>query len=192
MVTASASRDRISVDLRGLKAALIEQARAQGVTPSDFIRALLAESLGEAAGHDAVRVSAAGNGSPGPRARLSLRMHCHEAQLVRGRARAAGMPVGAFVAGLCGGVPALAQGQRPIDQAAALAASSAELSTLARDLRHLTQLLRQADAPAARVYRARLESTERDVRTHLAQAAALMADLRPLRSRFSAARGINP
>lgn len=34
----SSSRDRISVDLRGLKAALLAQARAKGVTPSDFIR----------------------------------------------------------------------------------------------------------------------------------------------------------
>jgi len=32
----------ISVDLRGLKAALLERSRAQGQTPSDFVRALLA------------------------------------------------------------------------------------------------------------------------------------------------------
>ena len=32
------SRDRISVDLRGLRAALLDQARARGVTPSDLVR----------------------------------------------------------------------------------------------------------------------------------------------------------
>lgn len=184
-MTASASRDRISVDLRGMKAALLAQARARGFTPSDFIRALLVQALREKSGMQALNDTPVEPVVSGPRARLSLRMRRHEAQLVLGRARAAGMPAGAFVAGLCGGVPAIADGQRPIDQAVALIASSAELATLARDLRHLTQLLRQADAPAARAYRARLDSTERDVRAHLALAAALMADLAPLRSRTS-------
>ena len=44
---APSSRDRISVDLRGLKAALIERARAQGASPSDFVRTALADVLSE-------------------------------------------------------------------------------------------------------------------------------------------------
>ena len=98
------------------------------------------------------------------------------------------MAPGAFVASLCGGVPAVANGKRPIDGVAALAASSAELSSLARDLRHLTQLLRRADVPAARAYRERLDGADADVRAHLAQAAALMADLEPLRLQAFARR----
>lgn len=192
----SAPRDRISVDLRGLKAALIERARRQGVTPSDVIRALLAEALGDSGRCVDAGSSGSASGSPSapriPRARISLRLYRHEAQQVRQCAIAAGMPVGMFVASLCSDgalkTSGSLNGQRPTDQLAALAASSAELSTLARDLRHLTQLLRQGNVPAAQVYRHRLETTDRDVRAHLVLAAALLADLQPLRARLSATR----
>ena len=40
------SRDRISVDLHGLKAALFERAQALGVSPSGLVRTTLAEALG--------------------------------------------------------------------------------------------------------------------------------------------------
>lgn len=187
-MAASTSRDRISVDLRGMKAALLSQAQARGVTPSELLRALLAESLCGELGVERPAVTAASQEASESRARLSLRMQRREAQLVLERARAAGMVPGAFVASLCAGVPAVANGQRPIDGVAALAASSAELSSLARDLRHLTQLLRRADVPAARAYRERLDDADADVRAHLAQAAALMADLEPLRLQAFARR----
>ena len=42
----ASSRDRISVDLHGLKAALFDQARVRGVSPSDFVRNALIDALG--------------------------------------------------------------------------------------------------------------------------------------------------
>ena len=45
---APSSRDRISVDLHGLKAALFERAQALGVSPSDLVRTTLADALGRA------------------------------------------------------------------------------------------------------------------------------------------------
>ncbi len=187
-MAASTSRDRISVDLRGMKPALLAQAQARAVTPSELLRSLLAESLCGGTGSERPPATMTKQAVSEPRVRLSLRMQCREAQLVLERARAAGLAPGAFVASLCGGVPAVANGQRPIDGVAALSASSAELSSLARDLRHLTQLLRRADVPAARAYRERLDDADRDVRAHLAQAAALMADLEPLRLQAFARR----
>lgn len=181
----SSSRDRITVDLRGLRAALFTQARAQGVSPSNYIRAVLGEALREDQGRACSAFVSNGMAS-GPRKRLSLRMQPHEAQLVLARAQAAGLAPGAFVALLCTGVPSLLDGQRTADQVAALTASSAELATLARDLRHLTQLLRDSEVRAARAYRDRLQQTERDVREHLAHAAALMAELKPQRRRCAA------
>ena len=61
------------VDLRGMKAALVEQARARGVSPSEFLRAALAESLGVGAARVAALLD---NVAPAPTAhvRLSLRM----------------------------------------------------------------------------------------------------------------------
>ena len=43
---APSSRDRISVDLHGLKAALFERAQARGVSPSGLVRTTLAEASG--------------------------------------------------------------------------------------------------------------------------------------------------
>ena len=143
---APSSRDRISVDLRGLKAALLERSRAQGQTPSDFVRALLAGALHAEA--DEVK-PALEPLLPGRRVRLSMRMSRDEACLLIERARAAGLPIGSYVAGLCAGIPAIAGGARPADQVAALVRSSAELATLARDLRHLTLLLRQGEVRAS-------------------------------------------
>jgi len=175
---APSSRDRISVDLRGLKAALVERSRAQGQTPSDFVRALLAVALHAEA--DEVR-PAPEPGLPGPRVRLSLRMSRDEARLVIERARAAGLPIGAYVAGLCAGIPAIVGGARPADQIATLVRSSAELATLARDLRHLTLLLRQGEVRAAQEYRRLFDTLGDDVRAHLRLAARTLADLRPAR-----------
>lgn len=42
---ASSPRDRISVDLRGMKGALLEQAHARGVLPSAFVRSVLGDAL---------------------------------------------------------------------------------------------------------------------------------------------------
>lgn len=175
---APSSRDRISVDLRGLKAALIERSRAQGQTPSDFVRALLAAALHAEA--DEVR-PAPEPSLPGTRVRLSLRMSRDEARLVIERARVAGLPIGSFVAGLCAGIPVIAGGARPADLGLALVRSSAELATLARDLRHLTVLLRQGEVRASQQYRRLLDTLGDDVRAHLRLAARTLADLRPSR-----------
>ena len=174
---APSSRDRISVDLRGLKAALVERSRAMRTTPSDFIRSVLANALQT----EASAAAAATTETNAVRARthLSLRLPRDEARLIVERARAAGLPTGAYVADLCAGVPVLTNGHRPGDHAAALVTSCAELSTLARDLRHLTLLLRQGEVRAAQEYRERLDNTACDVRAHLELAATVLADLRP-------------
>ncbi|MEO6744476.1 MAG: hypothetical protein ABIN08_08360, partial [Caldimonas sp.] len=73
-----------------------------------------------------------------------------------------------------------------VDVMAALVASSAELSTLNRNLHHLTLLLRQGSVQAAREYRATLETLADEVRAHLRLASSALADLRPRRAAASA------
>lgn len=180
-MTTSASRDRISIDLCGMKQAVVAKARAHGVTPSALIRRLIGDAVLDEVRRPAMLEKTNNPLAREKRMRLSLRMDRSAAQQLLQRAGAAGLPVGTFVGGLCAGAPALLAGQRPADQLAALAASSAELATLARDLRHLSQLLRLADAPAAQTYRERLGNAERDIRAHLALASDLLAELRPLR-----------
>lgn len=173
------SRDRISVDLRGLKAPLFERARARGVSPSGLVRDALSDALGRTEPPRLDHIAGYAPSPTGDRVRLSLRMSREEASATLTAARKAGLAPGAFVAGLVAGVPALLGGASREAHIAALIASSAELSTLSRDIHHLTSLLRQGNVRAAQEYRARLDTLADDVRNHLSLASRVLADLRP-------------
>jgi hypothetical protein len=178
---APSSRDRISVDLRGLKAALLEGARARGVSPSEFVRAALLQALGLSAPMGSDRHARAVSIPIEGRVRLSLRMSREDVLATRAAARNSGLSPGAFIAGLVADVPALSSGGSRTDHLAALIASSAELSTLSRNIHHLTSLLRQGAVRPALEYRAMLDTLAGDVRGHLKLASSVLADLRPRR-----------
>ena len=180
------SRDRISVDLRGLKAPLFERAQARGVSPSELVRDALIETLGQTEPLGLDRVATRVSLPTEDRVRLSLRMSREEASDTLAAARQAGLAPGAYVAGLVAGVPALVGGASRDEHIAALIASSAELSTLSRDIHHLTSLLRHGAVRAAQEYRERLETLAGDVRSHLSLASGVLADLRPRSQRADA------
>ena len=111
--------------------------------------------------------------------KLSIRMTAEEAQQLAAGARAAGLSRGAYLAGLIANVPALSAGGGRAEHIASLMASSAELSTLSRNIHRLTALLRQANVEPARPYREMLDTLAGDVRRHLELAARALADLQP-------------
>ena len=185
---APSSRDRISVDLRGLRAALLAQARARGVTPSDLVRGVLAEALNDADSSQRALGSATHRSAPSERVRLPLRLTAEQACAITLTAKAAGLATGDFVAGLVAGVPVLSAGASRTDHLAALIASSAEISTLSRNIHHLTALLRQGAFRPAQEYRPMLDTLADDLRGHLALAAGALADLRPRSGRADAPR----
>jgi hypothetical protein len=168
--------------LRGLKDALVARAAAERVDVSVVVRRAVERELGVTT---ATNEPAGGPISPpaaGGSVKLSIRLtSAVAAQLAAGAARA-GLSRSAFVAGLLAEVPLLVSGSadRP-DLLAALNASCAELSTLTRNLHHLTTLLRQGQVRAAMEYREMLDTLGGDVREHLEIAAGLLADLRPAR-----------
>jgi hypothetical protein len=57
--------------------------------------------------------------------------------------------------------------------------SNAKLCSLSRNIHTLSRLMAQSNLQKAVAYRDMLDTLDGDVRRHLAQAAALMADLRP-------------
>ena len=178
---APSSRDRISVDLRGLKATLFEQARARGVSPSGLVRDVLADALRE---DDRVATDRVATGAHLPRGdavRLWLRMSREEAGATLAAARQSGLTPGAYVASLVAGVPAVSGGASRTEHLAALIASTAELPILSRNIRHLTTLLSRGDVAAARAYREMLDTLDGDIRRHLTLASHVLADLRPRR-----------
>jgi hypothetical protein len=175
---APSSRDRISVDLRGLKVALIERSRAAGLTPSALVRDALIVSLGSSA--DVAR-SASTRGDPTDQVRLSLRMSREQAHQTMTSARSAGLAPGAYIAGLVAGILALGATRSIPDHLATLTATNAELATLSRNLHHLATLLRQGEFLVAQEYQPMLDTLARDVHAHLDVATRALRDLQPAR-----------
>ncbi|MDH3209310.1 MAG: hypothetical protein OEL91_02855 [Burkholderiaceae bacterium] len=177
----SSSHDFVTVDMRGMKAALVVRARADRVSVSVLVRGAVARDLelpGPADPHTATPPDAA---SESTTVKLSIRLTPTEAEQLVAGARAAGLSRGAYLAGLVTNVPVLLGGCSRADHLAMLIASSAELSTLSRNLHHLTSLLRQGSIRAAQEYREMLDTVAQDVREHLKLASAVLADLRPRR-----------
>jgi hypothetical protein len=179
---APSARDRISVDLRGLKAALVARAQVQRVDVSVVVRRAIERELGVAVATTELGGETGCPRAAGGRAKLSIRLTSAETAQLAAGARRAGLSRSAYVAGLLAEVPLLTSGSaaRP-DLLAALNASCAELSTLTRNLHHLTTLLRLGQVRAALEYREMLDTLGVDVRKHLAMAAGLLAELRPAR-----------
>jgi hypothetical protein len=175
---ASASRERISVDLGGLKAALAVRARVRGMLPSALVREALAAALGQGAvtkmPHCAAEPPATDT------VRLSLRLPRRARDALLSAAQTSGLSVGDFVAGLLVQAPALTDAAGATARLAVLTTSCAELATLSRNLHNLTTLLRQGSGRSAQKYRAMLDEMGADVRTHLALASSVAAELQPL------------
>jgi hypothetical protein len=126
------SRDRISVDLHGLKAALFERAQALGVSPSGLVRTTLAQALGQASEVNIERDAQPPLRGRGDRVRLCLRMSREQACVTLEASRRAGLNPGDYIGGLVTKVPVLSAGGSRAEHIATLVASSAELSTLSR------------------------------------------------------------
>lgn len=176
----TSSHDFVTVDMRGLKAALVARAQAERVSVSVLVRQAVAREIELIASPETDRAGdSSGSTSASTTVKLSIRFTPVEVAQLTAGARAAGLSRGAYLAGLIGGVAALSGGASRADYVAALIASSAELSTLSRDIHQLTSLLRQGNVRAAQEYRERLDTLAGDVRRHLTLASSVLADLRP-------------
>ena len=174
------AHDFVTVDMRGLKAALVARAQADRVSVSVLVRGAVARDLGLAAGGEAHRKDGPTAGlSNSATVKLSIRMTAEEAQQLAAGARAAGLSRGGYLAGLIANVPVLSAGGGRAEHIASLMASSAELATLSRNIHRLTALLRQANVEPARPYRDMLDTLAGDVRRHLELAARALSDLQP-------------
>jgi hypothetical protein len=185
----SSPHDFVTVDMRGLKGALMARAQAERISVSAVVRRAVQRELGHADASDERGASARPTAAMASTVKLSIRLTNIEADHLAAGARRAGLSRGAFLAGLLAGVPLLSGGAggRP-EGIAALTASSAELSTLTRNIHHLSALLRQGEVRAAQEYRRLLDTLGDDVRAHLRLAGSVLADLRPARASDNGSR----
>ncbi|WP_157576467.1 hypothetical protein [Hydrogenophaga pseudoflava] len=179
------SRDRISVDLHGLKAPLMERAQAIGLSPSHLVRQVLADALGRPALPNAVACRTPVQTDPASRTRLCLRMRSEDAAATLQAAQRAGMATGDYVAALVAGVPAVLDGRGHAQTLQALTTSTDELAHFGRRLYQLNALLRRGDVEPIRPYVGMLKTLALEVRRHLDHVSCALADLQPRRPNVS-------
>jgi len=177
---ASPSRDRVTIDLRGIGDAVRAAAACRGMGVAQLVRRALVMSLDL---HAPATVAPMKRGSDGhtpdqvpPRetAKLTLRLPQAHADALMLNAGALGLSYGDYVARLVAG-SRLPQpvAERQADRAAVLA-SNDRMAALSTDLVALVTLLRQAKVEQARPYRDRLETADAEIRRHLDRASALI------------------
>lgn len=178
----TSSSDFVTVEMRGLKAALVAHAKAKRVSVSVVVRRAVVRELGA----DAADASEPPLALDHPAAtnrwiKVSMRVTPAEAGRLAAGERAAGLSRGAYLMGLVDGVPTLTSGGSWPEAVAALISSNAELSTLSRNVHQLAALLRQGNVQRALEYRAMLDCLALTVRSHLELAATVLAKLRTRR-----------
>lgn len=173
------SRDRISVDLHGLKATLMERAQAVGLSPSQVVRLVLANALGRTAQQNTAASLTPAQADPAARTRLCLRMRTGDAEATQLAAQRAGMTTGEYVAALVAGVPLILDGGGQTQALQALTASTDELAHFSHRLHQLNALVRRGDVEPIRAYTGMLETLARDVHRHLDHVSCVLADMQP-------------
>lgn len=177
---ASPSRDRVTIDLRGIGDAVRAAAACRGMCVAQLVRRAVVMTLDLRA---TASVAPTDQGSDGQTsglavaqetAKLTLRLPQTHADALMLNAGALGLSYGDYVARLVDG-SRLPQplAERRADRAALLA-SNDRMAALSTDLVALVTLLRQAKVEQARPYRDRLETADAEIRRHLDRASALI------------------
>ena len=175
-----ASRDRVTIDLRGIGDAVRAAAAYRGMGVAQLVRRAVVMSLDL---HAPATVAPMKQGSDGQTpdqvparetAKLTLQLPQAHAEALMLNAGALGLSygdyVGRLVAGSCLPQPLA---ERQADRAALLE-SNDRMAALSTDLVALVTLLRQAKVEQARPYRDRLETADAEIRRHLDRASALI------------------
>ena len=177
---ARSTRDRVTIDLRGIGEAMREAAAARTQTLAAFAR----DALVTAAASQSLAVERLDREDQGARSvtKLHLRMHGCEAEALVVNARLLGLSYGEYVGRLVVGTPLPAPiAQRAADRAA-LRQSTDQLAVLAGDINAVIRLIRSGKpGEAAREYGDHMLGLEADVRRHLDLASRLVAGLEDTR-----------
>lgn len=184
------THDFVTVEMRGLKAALVARAQAQRVSVSELVRSAVARDLGLSVVEGEPQGVEVPHGvGHAASVKLSIRMTAEEAAQLAAGARGAGLSRGAYLAGLVAHVPVLTGGASRVEHIAVLSESTAELATLSRNLYQLSTLLRRGEDESTKPQRLMLDTLARDVRQHLDLASSALAYLQPRRPATAEPRG---
>ncbi len=178
----SSTHEFVTVDMRGLKAALVARARTKRCSVSAMVRDAVARDLRHQVGEGA-EPGAVIRQEPNSAAwiKISVRLTADEVHRIDASARAAGLSRGAYLAGLSDAVPVLSMGGIRPALIQMLGSSCSELATISRNIHQLAELLRIGDVLGAMSYKQALGGLDVDVRSHLRIASEALVLLRPPR-----------
>ena len=178
-------RERVTIDLRGLGAAVQLRAAAERTAVAAIARRAISAMLDASAPQAELfsAVAAAAPRVPPDRlpVKVTVRMSATHALTLATRAHSADVSQGVYVAGLLDNAPPPPQ---PPDHRAAVGAllsSTDQLAVLSADLNVFMRLLGRGNPAALEPYRASVMSLKRDVLGHLAAASRLTSELKPRR-----------
>jgi hypothetical protein len=174
------ARDRVTIDLRGLRPAVQALARHRRVTIAALGRAALVRMLGPS--RDTAPPVEPPRILPDQKKQFTVRMYRSDIERVVTHARALGASYGTYLSALIDGAPPplIIDPQQAI---AALAGSTDRLMAIAADLNELMRSIRRGAIPSAGDCGRPVEELTHLIRPHLESASRLMADLLPARPR---------
>ena len=144
--------DFVTVDMRGLKAALVAQAQARREIVLVLVRRAVARELGQVETLPHVVTDSEDVGASRPsQFKLSIRLTTNEVEQLATGSRSVGLSCSAYLAGLIAGIPALTSGASRTELLSVLTTSNAQLSSLSRNIHALTRLATQSNVQKALV-----------------------------------------
>ena len=174
------SRDRVTIELRGMRERLNALAAARKMTTAALARKALGTLLDDESSDDQIGRNDATVGDVEV-VKVTLRLPAAHAVALATRARAADVSQGAYVAGLIDDTPPTPLPPDHTYAVAALVGSTDQLAAMGADLNAFLRLLGRGSSTEIERYRAGIMSLTDDVRRHLALAAPLAAELRSTR-----------
>jgi hypothetical protein len=169
---ASTSRDRVTIDLRGIGPSVRAAANARRLRVAAYARLALAEASNPPA---APSLPAAPIERADAVMKVTLRLDTIDAELLLLGAAQVGLSYGAFVGRLVRGTPLPAPLADRVKDRDALIVSSDQLATLSADLASLIRMLKAGDGEGAERYRAAAEPLMVEVRRHLELASRVVS-----------------
>jgi hypothetical protein len=182
----STARDRITVDLRGLRERLHALAASRQMTTAALARQALIALL------DTEPVRSHGDARNIIQMRdhtvvkLTLRLSASHALALNTRARTADVSQGSYVGALIDGHPPAPRPSDHADAVAAVLACTDQLAVMCTDINALMRMLRSANQAGLQPYVERMRSLDVDVRHHLIVVSSLLSELRATQRRPAA------
>lgn len=175
------SRDRVTIELRGMSERLHALATLRKVPMAALVRKALAALLDdELSDADTSRNDTTATVHV-QIVKVTLRLSAAQAVALASRARAADVSQGAYVTGLIDSMPPDPLLPDHTHAVAALVGSTDQLAAMGADLNAFMRQLGRGSSSEIERYRAGIMSLSDDVRSHLALAAPLVAELRSAR-----------